>query len=87
MIIYLFAVAIKEPWGKKLSDKPKVYLGHGHSPTLGYSISLPRHEEIKDKTKEEIKEIIQSTKHSYKINKILVRHKAEIDYAEEYDDE
>jgi len=87
LIIYLFAVAIKEPWDKKLDDDPIIRLGHGHRPTLGYSISLPRIEEIKDKTQEEIQQILQSTKHSYAINKVLVRHKADIDYAEEYDDE
>ena len=86
LIIYLFSIAIKKPWGK-LSENTKIELGHGHNPTLGYSISLPRVEEIKDKTKQEIKQIIRDTKHSYLLNKVQIRHKDILDYAENYDDD
>jgi len=84
LIIYLFAVAIKEHQGE---EKPKVYLGHGRQATLGYSVSLPRADEIKGKTKEEIVQILRSTRHSYQINKVQLRHKAIFDYGDEYQDE
>lgn len=88
LIIYLFAIAIKTPWGKLTDNSPlKVRLGHGQNATLGYSISLPRSEEIKNKTKEEIKEIITKTKHKYRINKVQQRFKEVIDYTENFEDD
>lgn len=86
LIIYLFAVAYKQPWGKPINNQEQVVrLGHGHMPTLGYSISLPRTEEIKNKTQAEIKEIINNTKHSYLLNKVQKRLKSLLDYTENYE--
>ena len=86
LIIYLFSVAIKEPWGNK-DDHPNriVRLGHGKKPTLGFSVSLPRAEEIKNKTKEEISQILKNTRHSYQINKVQLRNKAILEYIDQYD--
>jgi len=85
LIIYLFSIGIIKPWGK--SDNQVAELGHGLNPTLGYSISLPRAEEIKGKTQKEITEIIKSTKYSYSLNKVHSRYKEIFDYTENYDDD
>ena len=84
LIIYLFAVAIKESWEQ---ENQKVYLGHGQKPTIGYSVSLPRSEEIKGKSKIEIDQILKNTRHSYQINKVQFRHQEVFDYGDEYQDE
>ena len=86
LIIYLFAVAIKNPWGKKSDHKDRnVYLGHGQKPTLGFSVSLPRAEEIKNKSNDEIKKILMKTRHSYQINKVFLRNKSIFEYADQDD--
>lgn len=64
LIIYLFAVAVG-PLKSKIEK-----LGHGQMPTVGYTISFPRSENLKGKTSEEIRAIVKETKHSYKVNKI-----------------
>jgi len=88
LIIYLFAVAYKEQWGLKNSDpKLVMQLGHGHKPTLGYCVSLPRSEEIKGKSQADIKNLIKKTRHSYQINKVQQRLKSIIDHTESYDDD
>jgi len=88
LIIYLFAVAYKQPWSTNADDnKQTVQLGHGHTPTLGFCISLPRSEEIKGMTKDEIKDIVKRSKHSYQINKVQQRIKAVLNYTESIEDE
>jgi hypothetical protein len=82
LIIYLFAVAIRD-----LKEQPKTEesfkLGHGLSPTLGYTIAIPRPEHLKGKTQGEVKKLIKKTKYSYQLNKIAQR----LDIVEEYSDE
>lgn len=86
LIIYLFAVAFKKPWGP-ICDEQTVQLGHGLSPTLGYCISLPRSEEIKGKTQDQIKELVKKSRHSYQINKVRQRYKTSFAYIEGIEDE
>jgi len=82
LIIYLFAVAIRD-----LKELPKTEesfkLGHGLSPTLGYTIAIPRPEHLKMKTQVEVKKLMKETKYSYQLNKIAQR----LDIVEEYSDE
>lgn len=81
LIIYLFAVAVGPLKGKV--EK----LGHGQMPTVGYTISFPRSENLKGKTSEEIKAIVKETKHSYKVNKIHGRLQQLSAYEDYEDDE
>ncbi|MEH6544379.1 MAG: Z1 domain-containing protein [Porticoccaceae bacterium] len=67
LIIYLFAVAVY-PAGD--TEKKSIKLGHGQMPTVGYTVSLPRPENLKGKTSKEIRAIVKDTKHSYQVNKI-----------------
>ena len=90
LIIYLFAVAYKEPWWAGTSGiESSVQLGHGLSPTLGYCISLPRSEEIKvhGMSQKEIKALVRNTRHSYQINKVQQRLKSTLAYTESIEDE
>lgn len=64
LIIYLFAIALGPMDGRVER------LGHGQMPTVGYTVSFPRSENLKNKTSDEIKSIVKKTKHSYKVNKI-----------------
>ena len=81
LIIYLFAVAVK-PSGR---DGP-ITLGHGRIPTLGYTVSIPRSENLKGLSSTEIKKIIKGTKHSYQVNKVHSQLQ-ELSAYEEYDDD
>lgn len=88
LTIYLFAVVYKDPFIVKNEDvQQEVSLGHGFSPSLGYCISLPKSEEIKNKTKEEIKEIVKKSRHSYQINKVQQRLKSVFAYTETIEDD
>ena len=80
--IYFFAV------GKNPSDKnAKVSeLAFGHEPTVGYSVSFPRPERLKNKSPEELKEYVKNTKHSYLVNKILEENQ-DLDEYSDIDDE
>ncbi len=84
LIIYCFAVAIRSPVGS--DDVERVGLGHGLNPTVGYSVSLPRPENLRGKTADEIRALVKSTKHSYQVNKIHSRLQ-ELAAYEEYDDD
>ena len=73
LLIYLFAVAVgPDKRLDKFSDEDKaaLRLGHGHEPTIGYTVSLPRPENLKGKTSKEIAKIIRNTKHSYRVGKV-----------------
>ncbi len=85
LIIYCFAVAIRPPTSS--DDDARVSLGHGLNPTVGYSVSLPRSENLKGKTADEIRALIKSTKHSYQVNKIHSRLQQLTPYEEYEDDE
>ena len=82
LIIYLFAVAIRKKQNTNTNEH-KYTLGHGLSPTLGFTIALPRPEHLKGKTPAELKDLIKETKYSYKLNKIAQR----LNIVEEYNDE
>jgi hypothetical protein len=58
-------------------------LGHGLSPTLGFTIALPRPEHLKGKTQAQLKDLMKKTKYSYKLNKVAQR----LNIVEEYNDE
>ncbi|MDA7861484.1 Z1 domain-containing protein [bacterium] len=81
LIIYLFAVAVED------SDTGKLTLGHGLMPTVGFTLSLPRPENLKGKTQKELKDIIKETKHSYQINKVHAKLQAISAYEEYEEDE
>jgi hypothetical protein len=73
LLIYLFAVAVgpDKSLGKfSDEDKALLRLGHGHVPTIGYTVSLPRPENLKGKTSKEIAKIVKKTKHSYQVGKV-----------------
>lgn len=82
LIIYLFAAAIRN--NKESEPTKTIYkLGHGLSPTLGFTVALPRPEHLKGKTPAELKKLIKETKYSYKLNKIA----QQLNLVEEYKDE
>lgn len=85
LIIYLFAVAVRSP--SVTGAPPSVELGHGLHPTLGYSVSFPRPENLKGKTRDEIKKLVKETKHSYLVNKIHAQLQDLGAYEEEEEDE
>lgn len=86
LIIYLFAVANVSPFPYKKDNNSTVKLAHGCSPTLGYSLSLPRPDHLKGKTSKEIQDLIKKTRHSYQVNKIQSQLKLIADY-DDYEDE
>jgi hypothetical protein len=84
LIIYLFAVAV-HPLVTKAGEY-KTKLGHGQMPTVGYTVSLPRSENLKGKTSKEVREIVKQTKHSYQVNKIHSQLQ-QLSAYENYDDD
>ena len=64
--IYYFAVSKK----RHKNDESTVVLAHGREPTVGYSISFPRPENMHDMSHDEVKELMESTKHAYLLNKV-----------------
>jgi hypothetical protein len=89
LLIYLFAVAVgpDKPW-EKFSDEDKddLHLGHGRMPTIGYTVSLPRSENLKGKSSQEIAKIVKETKHSYLVGKVWSRLQ-EVSAYEGYEDD
>lgn len=87
LIIYFFAVVNVTPFPyKKGSENTKVKLVHGHKPSLGFTISMPRIEKLKGLSNKEVLELNKSTKHEYKINKIK-RELRDIANYEDFEDE
>ncbi|TKF53086.1 hypothetical protein FCV63_18965 [Vibrio lentus] len=82
LIIYLFSVAIID-CEELPKTEGKFKLGHGLSPTLGYTIAIPRPEHLKIKTQVEVKKLMKATKYSYQLNKVAQR----LNIVEEYSDE
>jgi hypothetical protein len=82
LIIYLFGVAIVKPYPFDESLKPEVFLGHGHNPTVGFSLSLPRTERYKDMTNRQIKSLIRDTRHSYQVNRV---YQEQLSFLEDYE--
>lgn len=64
LLLYHFAVGVKD------ADSDQYSLGHGLSPTLGYTVSFPRPENLRGLSKQELKMLVRGTKHSYSVNKI-----------------
>lgn len=64
LLIYHFAVGIKD------SSFDRYKLGHGLKPTLGYTLSFPRPENLRGLTKQELNRLVKDTKHSYSVNKV-----------------
>lgn len=82
LIIYLFAVAKRNsPTSSKSIES--FSLPHGLSPTLGFTVSIPRPEHLKGKTASEVQKLVKKTKYSYQLNKVAQR----INIVEEYSDE
>jgi len=76
LLIYLFAVAVgPDKSVEKFSEEEKAafHLGHDQMPTVGYTLSLPRPENLKGKSSQEISKIIQKTKRSYMVGKVWNR--------------
>ena len=89
LLIYLFAVAVGPD--KKLNkfsneDKAAFCLGHGRMPTIGYTISFPRPENLKGKTSQEIAQLVKRTKHEYKVGKVW-KQLQDISSYEEYEED
>jgi hypothetical protein len=82
LIIYLFAVAKRTLISNSIDNKA-CSMPHSMSPTLGYTISIPRPEHLKGKSTSEIKSLVMETKQSYQLNKIAQR----MNIVEEYSDE
>lgn len=82
LLIYLFAISKKEA-PSELGEPVKYSLPHGLSPTLGFTVAIPRPEHLKGKSAEELRNLVKSTKYSYQLNKIAQR----MNLVEEYDDE
>ncbi|HDH08348.1 MAG TPA: hypothetical protein ENG96_02575, partial [Gammaproteobacteria bacterium] len=90
LLIYLFAVAVgPDKIVKKYTDEDKsaIHLGHTHKPTIGYTVSIPRPENLKGKTSKEIAKIVKDTKHSYMVGKVWSRLQELSDYEGYEDDE
>ncbi|MEH6639256.1 MAG: Z1 domain-containing protein [Porticoccaceae bacterium] len=83
LIIYLFAVAVSS---NSKSNEDNMKLGHGQMPTVGYTVSLPRSENLKGKSSKEIRELVKKTRHSYQVNKIHSQLQILSPY-EDYDDD
>jgi hypothetical protein len=64
LLIYHFAVGVEN------LESGRIMLGHGKNPTLGYSLSLPRPENLKGLSQQELKKLVRETKHSYSVNKV-----------------
>ena len=80
--IYFFAVSQRRAEG--VITPPKLI--HGHTPTLGYTLSFPRSDKLRGKTPGEIRALIKTTRHSYMLNAVHSRNKELLHY-EDMDDE
>lgn len=82
LIIYHFVIATKNE-----GEDPAFRLGHGRMPTIGYSVSLPRPENLKGLTGDQLKALVKSTKHSYQVNKVHMQLQQLSAYEEMDDDD
>lgn len=86
LLIYLFAVSITPERTSDDTSAATVKLGHGHEPTVGYTVSIPRSENLKGMSSKEIREIVKQTKHSYQVGKVYARLQ-ELSAYEDYEDD
>ena len=88
LLIYLFGIGIgPETSLSKFTESDSIELGHGRCPTVGYSVSFPRSEQLKGKSKKEIDEIVRETKRSYKVSLVYSRNRELGAYQEEFEDD
>ena len=69
--IYFFGISQR----REPNDINPPRLIHGHEATVGYTLSFPRSEEFEGKTPQEVKNLIETTRHSYYLNKIHAKNK------------
>lgn len=87
LIIYPFAVGIKTPYGETDENSFSITLGHGLSPTIGFTVSIPRPDNLKGMSQIELKKFVRETRHSYLTNKIFQEQLAQIEMFEsDYDE-
>lgn len=89
LMIYLFAIGVGPDKPAKTytdADKASFHLPFGDSPVLGYTVSIPRSENLKGKTQKEIAEIVKNTKYEYRVGKVWSRLQ-EISAYEEYEED
>lgn len=90
LLIYLFGVACGAKKARKHfddDDKAHFHLPFGDVPTVGFTVSIPRPENLKGKTKSEIATIVRQTKHQYRVGKVWDRLQKLSSYETYYDDE
>lgn len=87
LIIYLFGIGITTPYSAKKGDDYTAKLGFGCSPTVGFSVSLPRPEHLKGKDSNELKRILKNTRHSYLVNRVYQEQLSLLDLVEADEDE
>ena len=80
--IYFFAVTRRRPEGVRTPPQ----LIHGHEATLGYTISFPRSDQLRGRTPQEIKALVEATREKYLLNKIHSRNE-ELRAYEDWEDE
>jgi hypothetical protein len=87
LIIYLFCIGSTEPADAKKGSIYESKLCLGQTPTLGYSVSIPRPESLRGLSQDELKRLIKKTKRSYQVNKVYSEQLVDIDnFEEEYDE-
>lgn len=87
LIIYPFAIGIKSPYNLRESDDYEVHLGHGLKPTIGFTVSIPRPDNLKNLDQAELKNLIRDTRHSYQVNKVYQNQLSQIEMFETDEDE
>jgi hypothetical protein len=87
LIIYPFALVVKTPYGAKKHEEYEVSLGHGTCVSIGYSISIPRPESLRNMDPKELKNLLAGTRHSYQVNKVYQAEFNQRDMFESDEDE
>lgn len=87
LMIYLFCIGTTNPQSAEKNSKFTASLCFGETPTLGYSVSIPRLESQRSLSSEDLKKLVKNTKHSYQVNKVYSEQLEAIDlYEDEYDE-
>jgi hypothetical protein len=87
IIIYPFAVCIKNQHEINSEGDQTARLGHGLNPTIGFTVSIPRPDNLKHLDKKALKKLMLETRHSYQINKVYQEQLAQIEMFESDIDE
>ena len=72
---------------KDFLEDDTVRLAHGQMPTVGYTVSIPRSDKLKGKSKDEIKRIVNDSKQSYLVGKVYKKNKDLGAYLDEFEDD